>query len=41
MTDEDATEMLKRVRDTAVDMKRSLFDKELVYIYEDMLKQRS
>jgi len=41
MTDEDATEMLVRVRATAVDMKRSLFDKELVYIYEDMLKQRS
>lgn len=41
MTDEDATEMLKRVRALAVDMKRSLFDKELVYIYEDMLKQQS
>jgi homocitrate synthase NifV len=41
MTDEDATEMLTRVRALAVDMKRSLFDKELVYIYGDMLKQRS
>lgn len=40
MTDEDANEMLTRVRAMAVDMKRSLFDKELVYIYSDMLKQR-
>lgn len=36
MTDAEADEMLKRVRSLAVDMKRSLFDKELVYIYEDM-----
>ena len=41
MTDEDAAEMLIRVRVLAVDMKRSLFDKELVYIYGDMIKQRS
>lgn len=41
MTDEEASEMLKRVRALAVDMKRSLFDKELVYIYSDMLKQQS
>jgi len=40
MSDEDANEMLKRVRALAVDMKRSLFDKELAYIYSDMLKQR-
>jgi homocitrate synthase NifV len=41
MSDEDASEMLKRVRALAVDMKRSLFDKELAYIYSDMLKQRN
>jgi homocitrate synthase NifV len=40
MSDEDAEEMLVRVRAMAVDMKRSLFDKELAYIYGDMLKQR-
>lgn len=40
MTDEEADEMLARVRALAVDMKRSLFDKELIYIYEDMIKQR-
>lgn len=36
ITDSEADEMLKRVRSLAVDMKRSLFDKELIYIYEDM-----
>ncbi|MDP4127738.1 MAG: homoaconitate hydratase, partial [Bacillota bacterium] len=40
MSDGDAEEMLVRVRAMAVDMKRSLFDKELAYIYGDMLKQR-
>ncbi|KGK82694.1 trans-homoaconitate synthase [Desulfosporosinus sp. HMP52] len=40
IAEEDAAEMLKRVRAIAVDMKRSLFDKELMYIYSDMLKQR-
>ncbi|MBP1759705.1 MAG: homocitrate synthase NifV [Firmicutes bacterium] len=40
MSDKDAAEMLERVRALAVDMKRSLFDKELAYIYSDMLKQR-
>ncbi|HBV87503.1 homocitrate synthase [Desulfosporosinus sp.] len=41
MSDEDAAEMLERVRALAVDMKRSLFDKELAYIYSDMLRQRN
>lgn len=36
LTNAEAEELLRRVRATAVDMKRSLFDKELVYIYEDM-----
>ncbi|AHF06440.1 homocitrate synthase [Desulfitobacterium metallireducens] len=34
--DEEANEILKRVRALSVDMKRSLFDKELVYIYKEM-----
>lgn len=36
ITEEDADEILSRVRALAVDMKRHLFDKELVYLYEDM-----
>ncbi|KLU62597.1 2-isopropylmalate synthase [Peptococcaceae bacterium CEB3] len=40
ISNEEAEELLKRVRAMAVDMKRSLFDKELVYIFEDMMAQR-
>ena len=40
LSDEDASEMLKRVREEAISLKRSLFDKELVYIYEDYIKER-
>lgn len=40
ITDKEADEMLRRVRSMAVDLKRSLFDKELIYIYEDMVAQR-
>ncbi|MHB8126819.1 MAG: homocitrate synthase [Desulfitobacteriaceae bacterium] len=40
VSDEEANEILKRVRSLAVDMKRCLFDKELIYIYEDMLAKR-
>ncbi len=41
LTDTDAEEILKRVRAAAVELKRSLFDKELVYIYEEYVgKQR-
>ncbi|MBU7008682.1 homocitrate synthase [Phosphitispora fastidiosa] len=36
LTKEEANELLRRVRSTAVDLKRSLFDKELIYIYEDV-----
>lgn len=39
ITNEEADELLKRVRNFSVDMKRSLFDKELMYIYEDMHRQ--
>ncbi|NPV26163.1 MAG: homocitrate synthase [Firmicutes bacterium] len=37
---EDAEQLLVKVRAAAVDLKRSLFDKELVYLYEDFLKER-
>lgn len=37
LSQEDAVALLERVRAAAVDLKRSLFDKELVYLYEDYL----
>lgn len=37
LNEEEANELLVKVRSTAVDLKRSLFDKELVYIYEDAM----
>lgn len=41
LTDDEADELLPKIRSTAVDLKRSLFDKELVYIYEDALGNRA
>jgi len=38
--EETAEELLKRVRKTAVELKRALFDKELIYIYEDYLREK-
>jgi len=35
LTDEEASEILARARRMAVEVKRSLFDKELMYIYND------
>ncbi|MDH7497174.1 MAG: homocitrate synthase [Syntrophomonadaceae bacterium] len=40
LADDEAEEILKRVRAQAISMKRSLFDKELVFIWEDYLKER-
>ncbi len=39
ITEEEANEILTRVRAFAVNMKRTLFDKELMYLYQDMLKK--
>jgi homocitrate synthase NifV len=36
---EDADEILRMVRKTAVELKRALFSKELMYIYQDYLKK--
>ena len=36
ISDEQAQEILKQVRALAIDMKRSLFDKEIIYIYTDL-----
>lgn len=37
---EEAKAVLERVRDLSIGLKRSLFDKELVYIYEEYKKER-
>ncbi|TDA67556.1 MAG: homocitrate synthase [Clostridia bacterium] len=39
LTEHDAAAILARVRAMAVDLKRSLFDKELAYIYEEYLNR--
>jgi len=41
LTKEEANDILARVRVAAVELKRPLFDKELAYIYEDYLHDRS
>ena len=40
LSDAEASEMLSMVRSAAVDLKRTLFDKELMYIYEDFLRNK-
>ncbi len=40
LTDEETQDILSRVRQMSVDMKRSLFDKELMYIYEEYIMER-
>lgn len=40
LADNEAAEILSRIRAAAVDLKRSLFDKELVYIYEDWKREQ-
>jgi len=41
LRDEQAEEILKQVRALAVDVKRSLFDKELMYIYAELYEEHS
>ncbi len=41
LLDGQAEEILKHVRALAVDMKRSLFDKELIYIYADLYGEQN
>jgi homocitrate synthase NifV len=40
LTSRQARELLSKVRSTTVSLKRPLFDKELVYIYEDLFGKR-
>ncbi|GAB4280770.1 MAG: homocitrate synthase [Coriobacteriia bacterium] len=41
LTNEEAAELLPRVRAAAVELKRSLFDKELLYIYKDYMLEKT
>ncbi len=41
LTKEEATELLPRVRAVAVELKRALFDKELLYIYKDWMLEKT
>ncbi|ACK42902.1 MULTISPECIES: homocitrate synthase [Dictyoglomus] len=41
LSEEDAQELLKKVRALAVELKRPLFDKELMYLYQDYLKEKA
>ncbi len=40
LSDEEAADLLAAVRSVTVDLKRTLFDKELMYIYEDYLYEK-
>jgi homocitrate synthase NifV len=40
LNDTEASEMLPMVRSAAVDLKRTLFDKELMYVYEEYLRNQ-
>lgn len=41
LSDDEASEMLAMVRSAAVDLKRTLFDKELMYVYEEYLRNKN
>lgn len=41
LTEQEAAALLPRVRSLAIELKRSLFDKELVSLYEQMSRERS
>jgi len=40
LSEQESAELLPMVRSAAVDMKRPLFDKEVMYIYEDYLREK-
>ncbi|HHY98706.1 MAG TPA: homocitrate synthase [Firmicutes bacterium] len=41
LTKEEAHALVARIRQVSVDLKRALFDKELVYIYEDFKREQA
>jgi homocitrate synthase NifV len=41
LSEQEAKEILARVRQMSIDKKRSLFDKEVVYIYEEIMRERN
>ncbi len=41
LSKEDAAELLPRVRTMSIELKRALFDKELLYIYKDLQAERA
>jgi len=41
LSKEDAAELLPRVRTMSIELKRALFDKELLYIYKDLEHERA
>jgi len=41
LTKEQATELLPMVRSLAIELKRSLFDKELLYVYNDYVNKKA
>lgn len=40
LSDQEAADILAQVRQMSIDKKRSLFDKELMYIYEEYMRER-
>ena len=40
LSDQEAKAVLERVREMSINLKRSLFEKELMYIYEEYQKER-
>ncbi|HBT51098.1 MAG TPA: homoaconitate hydratase, partial [Petrotoga sp.] len=40
LTPEEAEEILKSIRSLSVQLKRSLFDKELIYLYNEMREEK-
>lgn len=41
LSEEDAQEILSRCRQMAIDKKRSLFDKEISCIHQDLMKEKA
>jgi len=40
LSEVEASDILAKVREMSIELKRSLFDKELMYIYQDYMKER-